>query len=140
VARKATARIQKPIGEINLTPLIDLTFLLLITFVITFPLIQSGIPVNLPRGKKAADLPTEHKRTITLDRQGALYVDDAPFTLDTFTAEMMELGRRDPDTTILLRADEAIAYGKVVDVLRILHEAKLARMALVTQPDRKSRP
>lgn len=137
MARKATARIQRPIGEINLTPLIDLTFLLLITFVITFPLIQSGIPVNLPRGK-AAVLPTEHKKTITLDRNSTLYLDDAPCSLEQFAADMKALGQSDPNTTILVRADEAIPYGEVVRILRILHDARLARMALVTQPDGKS--
>lgn len=139
MARRATARIHRPIGEINMTPLIDLTFLLLITFVITFPLIQTGIPVNLPRGR-ATDLPTQHKRTVTLDRQGALYVDDAPVTRDVFQREMTELGQREPDTIILIRADEAIAYGKLIEVLRILHEARLARIALVTQPEPRARP
>lgn len=139
MARRATARINRPIGEINMTPLIDLTFLLLITFVITFPLIQTGIPVNLPRGR-AADLPTEHKRTVTLDRQGRLFVDDAPITREVFQREMTELGRREPDTIILIRADEGIAYGKLVEVLRLLHEARLARIALVTQPEPKARP
>lgn len=134
MARKASSRIQSPIGEINLTPLIDLTFLLLITFVITFPLVQSGIPVNLPRGK-APELPTQHKKTVTLDAKGLVYVDEDVCSFDKFTAAMLALGRTDPNTVILVRADEAIPYGQVVRVLRVLHDAKLAKMALVTQPE-----
>jgi biopolymer transport protein TolR len=135
--RRTSSRLQRPIGEINMTPLIDLTFLLLITFVITFPLIQSGIPVNLPRGK-AADLPAERRRTITLDLKGNLYLDDRPCTAERLAAEMQELGRRDPDAVVLVRADEGLAYGRVVRILRVLHDAKLARMALVTRPDRQA--
>ncbi len=134
MARKASSRIQSPIGEINLTPLIDLTFLLLITFVITFPLVQSGIPVNLPRGK-APPLPTQHKTTVTVDAKGLIYIDENTCSFDKFTAEMLTLGRTDPNTVVLVRADEAIPYGQVVRLLRVLHDAKLARMALVTQPE-----
>ncbi len=139
MARKATARLQHPIGEINLTPLIDLTFLLLITFVITFPLVQTGIPVNLPRGKKAADLPTKDKHTISLDARGTIYVDDLACSMEKFTADMKALGSKAPNTVILVRADETIPYGRLVAVLQVLHEAKLARMALVTQPDTRKR-
>jgi len=139
VARRATARLQQPIGEINLTPLIDLTFLLLITFVITFPLVQSGIPVNLPRGQKANDLPTKDKHTVSLDAKGTIYLDDLACSFDKFSSEMKTLGRTSPNTVILVRADETIPYGSLVKVLQVLHEAKLARMALVTQPENRKR-
>jgi biopolymer transport protein TolR len=139
VARRATARLQQPIGEINLTPLIDLTFLLLITFVITFPLVQSGIPVNLPRGKKATDLPTKDRHTVSLDAKGTIYLDDLACSFDKFSSEMKTLGRTAPNTVILVRADETIPYGNLVKVLQVLHEAKLARMALVTQPENRKR-
>jgi biopolymer transport protein TolR len=138
MGRKATARSQPPIGEINLTPLIDLTFLLLITFVITFPLIQSGIPVNLPRGK-TADLPTKDKLTVTLDAKGTLFVEDIPCSIEKFTTQMKALGKTAPNTVVLVRADETIPYGRLVTVLQVLHEAKLARMALVTQPNNKKK-
>jgi len=129
----------KQISEINLTPLMDLTFILLITFIITFPLIEQGIPVNLPRGE-ADELDPEQSRTISLDLQGALFLDDLPITKEELTSEMQMLGRADPDITIMVRADEGIQYGKLVEVLKILHDAKIARMALVTQPEPKTRP
>lgn len=122
------------IKEINLTPLIDLTFLLLITFIITFPLIEQGIPVNLPRGK-AADLQDERARTITLDATGQIYLDQRPVSRDELSTEMKALGAADPDATVLVRADERIAYGRLAELLRILHEARIARLALVTQAE-----
>ena len=137
-ARRGSPRIQ-PISEINMTPLIDMSFLLLITFVITFPLVEVGIPVNLPKGART-ELTAARKRTITLDLRGNLFLDNAPVTHAQLNTAMAELGRRDPATTILVRADEGIAYGRVVAVMKILNEAKLTRLALVTRTDDGRRP
>lgn len=132
--RRTTIVGLQEIKEINLTPLIDLTFLLLITFIITFPLIEQGIPVNLPRGA-AADVPEQRTRTISLDIQGRLFLDRNEVTREALAREMDELGAADPDIIVRVRADENLAYGKLVDILRILHHAKIARMALVTQAE-----
>ncbi len=119
-----------------MTPLIDLTFILLITFIITFPLIQQGIPVNLPRGQ-ADELDERKTRTITLDLSGNLFLDKAPVTREDLANEMNAMGKADPEIVIFVRADEKIEYGKLVEVLKILHDAKIARMALVTTPEKK---
>ncbi|NCC53050.1 MAG: biopolymer transporter ExbD [Spartobacteria bacterium] len=128
----------KQISEINLTPLMDLTFILLITFIITFPLIEQGIPVNLPRGEADA-LEPDQSRTISLDIQGRLFLDDLPISDADLAAEMSMLGKADPDIVILVRADEEIKYKRLVEIMRILHDAKIARMALVTQPDERAK-
>ena len=135
MGRRTSMLSLEQIKEINMTPLIDLTFLLLITFIITFPLIQQGIPVNLPRGK-ADDLDESKSSSITVDVQGNIFLDQAPITKEELTSEMQALGRADPETVVMVRADEAIAYGKLVEVVRILHDAKIARMALVTNPEK----
>lgn len=124
------------IKEINMTPLIDLTFLLLITFIITFPLIEQGIHVNLPRGQ-ADELDTSQMRTITLDVEGRLYLDRQPVTREELAARMKELGELDPNAVVMVRADERLAYGRLVEVLNIVREAKIARMALVTAPEKR---
>ena len=134
MARRTSILALQEMREINMTPLIDLTFLLLITFIITFPLLEQGIFVNLPRGK-ADELDTRQMRTITLDIQGQLYLDRQPVTREALASEMTEMGRADPETIVLVRADEKIAYGRLVEILGILREAKIARMALVTSPD-----
>ena len=135
MARKILRRNVKHIGDIILTPLIDTTFLLLITFIITFPFLQQGIPVNLPTGT-AADLPTDANRSITLDLKGKIYLDDVECTEQRLVSAMTDLGRKAPQTTILVRADEALPYGKVIRVMKILHDARLSRMALVTRVDK----
>ncbi|OQA25027.1 MAG: Biopolymer transport protein ExbD [Verrucomicrobia bacterium ADurb.Bin345] len=135
MGRRTSILSLEQIKEINMTPLIDLTFLLLITFMITFPLLEQGIQVNLPRGK-TSDLDEPRSRTITVDAQNRIHLDRQSITREELAAEMNTLGRADPDVVIMVRADERIAYGQLVEILRILHDAKIARMALVTNPEK----
>lgn len=132
--RRAPLTSLKQINEINLTPLMDLTFILLITFIITFPLIEQGIMVNLPNAG-ADDLSADQATTITVDEQGAVYLDDLPISIDELRARMQELGEFNPEVSVYVRADEALAYGRVVEVLKILHASNVSRMALVTEKE-----
>ena len=134
MARQTPLTSLKQISEINLTPLMDLTFILLITFIITFPLMEQGIHVNLPHGE-ADDLSPEQSRTITVDAKGAIYLDNNEVLAEELERAMKALGEASPETQILVRADEAIKYGRIVKVLKILHDAKITKMALVTQAD-----
>jgi len=131
--RRTPLNQRRIISELNMTPLIDLTFLLLITFMITFPLIEQGIHIRLPKGK-AAPLELPDTVSIALDKQGGLFLDNLPTDESALAAELRNRVEIDPDLTILVRADEELAYGKVVAVLRIMHEANITRMALVTDP------
>lgn len=134
MARRTPLNRNRQISEINMTPLLDLTFLLLITFIITVPLIEQGIPVRLPKGKASA-LEQPNTCSITLDDQGTLFLDNVPIADEVLAAELQAKAQADPDVTVLVRADERLAYGKVVAVLRMLHDADISRMALVTAPE-----
>jgi biopolymer transport protein TolR len=132
--RRSSLRHNRLIAELNMTPLMDLTFLLLIAFIITFPLIEQGIHVRLPKGKTGEiDAATTH--SITLDAEGRLFFDDAATDAQGLALDVKAKATANPDVTILVRADESLAYGKVVEIMRILHEANVTRMALVTVPD-----
>ena len=122
------------ISDINMTPLMDLTFILLITFIITFPLIEQGIAINLPKGK-AADMEKTESRAISLNLKGQLYLDDVPVSKEELLSTMKDIGVSEPNTTIYVRADRDLSYGKVIEVMRVLHEANITRMALVTEAD-----
>ncbi len=124
----------KELSEISSAPLIDLTMLLLVTFILTYPLMDQGIHVALPRAK-ADELEPLQARTITLDIKGNLYLDDAPMSLAQLTTEMMLLGTSDPKATVYVRADKGLNYGRVVEVMRVLHDAEISRMALVTKAE-----
>ena len=135
MARRTALSRNRLISEINMTPLIDLTFLLLITFIITFPLIEQGIPVRLPKGK-ASELDQANTFTITLNDKAEIFFDEVPTGAEALAAELKAKAAENPDVTILVRADEEIAYGKVVAVLRLMHDANISRMALVTSPEK----
>lgn len=135
MARRTALSRKRQISELNMTPLIDLTFLLLITFIITFPLVQQGIPVKLPKGK-ASDLDQANTFSITINDQAELFFDDVPINAETLALELKAKAEADPDVTILVRADERLAYGKVVAILRLMHDANISRMALVTSPEK----
>ena len=134
MARRTSLVSLNQISDINMTPLMDLTFILLITFIITFPLIEQGIAINLPKGK-AADMQDAVSRSISLNLEKQLYLDDRPVSKEELLAAMTEIGLNEPDTTIYVRADRKLDYGQVVDIMRVLHEANITRMALVTEAD-----
>lgn len=124
----------KQMSEINLTPLMDLTFILLITFIITFPLIEQGVPVNLPKAS-AKQLSPDEACSITLDMKGGLYLDDVPVSHEQLGARVRELKASNSDTAFMVRADTRIPYGEVVEILKILHAADIQKMALVTESE-----
>ncbi|MDZ8118908.1 ExbD/TolR family protein [Pontiella agarivorans] len=134
MARRTSLVNLNQISDINMTPLMDLTFILLITFIITFPLIEQGITINLPKGK-AADMMETETRSISLNLQKQLFLDDVPVSEDELRAQMTQIGINDPNTTIYVRADRKLPYGDVVAIMKILHDASITKMALVTEAD-----
>jgi biopolymer transport protein ExbD len=134
MARRTTLTNLRQISEINLTPLMDLTFILLITFIITFPLIEQGIPVNLPKAD-AEEVDSERMRTVTIDAEGKLYLDGLSVAMDQFGEEMAALGLADPETVVLVRADQDIKYARLMEVIRALRKANITRMGLVTEAE-----
>lgn len=134
MSRQTTIVALQEIKDINLTPLIDLTFLLLITFIITFPLIEQGIPIDLPETAAENTVETS-SRTITLDREGTLYLDEMQVSRDELTRALKAVSATARDTVVRIRADESIPYGKLAEVLRLLREAELFRTALVMQAE-----
>jgi biopolymer transport protein ExbD len=132
MGRKAAMNTLSQISDINMTPLMDLTFLLLITFIITFPLVEQGIPVNLPKGK-AQELPQKKTAALSLNAKGQIFLDKALVPKGTLAKTLSDLKAKNQDLTVLVRADEKLDYGKVVEVLKVLYDCKITRMALVTQ-------
>jgi biopolymer transport protein TolR len=139
VARRTSIKPLREINEINMTPLIDLTFLLLITFIITMPLLEQGIPVNLPRGK-ARELDQTRSHSITLNIKGQVYLDQQEITREELATQMVSFAKADPEVIVMVRADEGIQYGRIIEIMRILQDAQITRMALVTSPENKPGP
>ena len=133
MARRSLSTL-KEISEINMTPLMDLTFILLITFIITFPLIEQGVPINLPKGD-AQSLDDGEYRTVSLDKEGVIFLDEEQTTLDVLKNDLKTFASSSPSATVYIRADEALEYGKVMKVMQGLHEAGVVKLALVTQAE-----
>jgi len=134
VKRKYSLTSTRRISEINLTPLTDLTFLLLTTFIITYPLLEQGIMVDLPDGS-AEELSESKTRTITINKDGAIYLDNSQLSIDELKSSMGVIGQSEPDAVVMVRGDEKIVYGRIVEVLKVLYDAKITKMALVTEPE-----
>ena len=134
MARRTSLVSLNQISDINMTPLMDLTFILLITFIITFPLIEQGFTIQLPKGE-AGELPEVVSRSISLNGMNQLYLDDVPVSRAELELALVDISSMAPDSTIFVRADEGLPYGKVMELIRMLHAAEISRMALVTEAD-----
>lgn len=125
-------------GNIDMTPILDMTFLLLIAFIITFPALQSGIQVNLPSAEgdplAAPEKPAE-PLAVTIDAAGALFVGDAPADEAALEAAARERVAADPKAAAHIRADESIDYGRLMQVVSALRRAGLTNLSLVTKND-----
>jgi len=122
------------INNIDMTSLIDLTYLLLITFIITMPALEQGISVRLPQGK-ADVLPDKKANILTLDAQGKVFLNNRQVSLEDLEKTLGNFAAEDADTAVLVRADERLDYGKVMAVVKILYKVRITKMALVTLAD-----
>mgnify|MGYP001161397347 CR=1 FL=1 len=134
MSRRSSLVSLNQISDINMTPLMDLTFILLITFIITFPLIEQGVSINLPKGN-ASTISETSSRTISINAEGSYYLDDDLLSQSELREFLLQLSLTQPDQVIFLRADQTLPYGKVMDLIRMLHDAKISRMALITEAD-----
>lgn len=134
MARHRLVNPPKSLSEINLTPLMDLTFILLITFIITFPLIEHGVPIRLPRGA-AEEMTDPLQIAVSVDREGRMYLDGQVLAPEAMASRLVLLGQVQPDTVVRVRADQGVPYGKVMELVHMLHQANLRRLALVTQAE-----
>ena len=131
--RGRSHRLEKPKATIDMTSLIDLTFLLLVTFIVTLPALEQGISILLPQAK-TDELPTKNNKanTVTIDRNSLIYLNDKPTTLEELKQTLLAMAQEDPDVPVLVRGDVTLPYGTVMDVVKVVYDCKIHRMALVT--------
>jgi len=122
-----------PMAEINVTPLVDVMLVLLIIFMVTAPLLVTGVPIRLPQSRANALDQDQRPTILSIDGQGALFIDDEPVQDDALPERLEQLRERlDPADQIYLRADAGLDYGRVMRIMGELSRAGLDRVALVT--------
>ena len=124
-----------PMAEINVTPMVDVMLVLLIIFMVTAPLLVSGVPVDLPDSKASALKADDKPIQISLDGTGAVFIDDASIPGDTLAAKLTAIrdARRD-DPRIYVRAARTLDYGRVMAVVGEVSAAGFRKVALVSAP------
>ena len=130
--RKHKGRTEGAKANIDMNSLIDLTFLLLVTFILTIPALEQGISIMLPRAKTDT-LPNKNNKanTITVSQTGT-FLNNAPVTLEALEQDLLAKVKEDPDVPVLVRGDERMTYGAVMDVVKLVYKCKVRKMALVT--------
>jgi biopolymer transport protein TolR len=125
---------RSPMAEINVTPLVDVMLVLLIIFMVTAPLLVAGVQVDLPDTKAAPIEQEQDPVSITIDQSGALYVDDSPLAAEALPDRLRQIAassQEEGGPRIFLRADRALDYGRVMQVMGELNRAGLRRVSLV---------
>lgn len=121
-------------AELNVTPLLDLAFVLLIIFIITTPLLESGVALDLPKMSTHPTPPVDPKsiRTVSVTRTGQIYLDNRAVDLANLEQELNAFRETTPDAAVVVRADAGLPYQHVIDVYNVIQNAHIERMSLDT--------
>lgn len=125
------SRHRSVLSEINVTPFVDVMLVLLIIFMVTAPLLQQGIDVNLPSAK-GKDLPPEERLSIVLKKGGQIYLNENPISKDDLIKKLAAVGKQNPN--VFLKADRDVSYGLVVEIMGEIKEAGIEKLGMVTEP------
>ena len=131
-AEPAAAR---PMSEINVTPLVDVMLVLVVIFILAAPLLASSIRLDLPRAASAQPGAAASPVAVTVDRTGRITVDDVPVTQEALAEHLRRIAAATPDAELQLRADAAVPYGRVVEIIGLTQAAGLSRIGFAAQPD-----
>jgi len=122
-----------PMSEINVTPLVDVMLVLLVIFIITAPLLTSAIQLDLPKTDAASQGEPPKFVTLVIDKTGQAYLNDQPATPEALATGLQAAARANPDTEVRLRADQAVPYARVFQVMNEAQKAGLNRIGFVAE-------
>ena len=124
----------QPMSDINMTPLVDVMLVLVVIFILTAPLMASSIRLDLPRSEGATPGAAQQSVTLVVDATGQAFLNDQPLSQPALAERLRRIGAERPDTEVQLRADAAVPYGRVVEVMGAAHLAGLQRIGFVAEP------
>jgi biopolymer transport protein ExbD/biopolymer transport protein TolR len=129
----SNGKTQTSLAEINITPLVDVVLVLLIIFMITAPVLQSGIEVAVPKTRTVREI-TEQRLVVTIDREQRVFLGDQPVNVHDLTGRLRQPGVDDAKKVIYLRADERVPFGAFASVMDAVKQAGITNISIVTQP------
>ena len=135
----SSGQTRSSLAEINITPLVDVVLVLLVIFMITAPVLQSGIEVAVPKTKTVKEI-TEQRTVLTIDRDQQVFLGDKAVNLHQLPQMLRQMGDDSPKKVIYLRADERVPFGAFASLMDAVKQAGITNISIVTQPlDTKGR-
>jgi biopolymer transport protein TolR len=129
----ANGRTQTSLSDINITPLVDVVLVLLIIFMVTAPVLQSGIDVNVPRTRTVKEI-TEERLVINIDKQQRVFLGNDPVNINEIAAKLKQKIRDPQHQAIFVRADEDVPFGAFATVMDAVKQSGITNVSIVTQP------
>jgi biopolymer transport protein TolR len=121
-------------SEINVTPMVDVMLVLLVIFMVTAPLIQKGVKVDLPEARAAPVEASEKKLVLSVDARSRVYLGDVEIPIDDLEEKLRTNAKAQADKEIYLHADKSIPYGVVVEVMAAAQRAGVTNLGMITDP------
>jgi len=129
----STGRTQSSLAEINVTPLVDVVLVLLIIFMITAPVLQSGIDVSVPKTRTVKEV-TEQRLVLTINKDQQVYLGDQMVNIHDIADKLHQQGVDPAHQSVYLRADEAVPFGVFATLMDAVKQAGITNVSIVTQP------
>jgi biopolymer transport protein TolR len=138
-SRRRNSNGDKPLSEINVTPLVDVILVLLIIFMVTAPMLQMGIDVNLPKVRSKSIDVSEEKLVLTINASRDIYINKAKTGLADLSGKLESIFASRIDREVFMRADKTVPYGFVVEVMAEVRKAGVDRLGMITESPEASR-
>lgn len=130
---KAISDDHEEVAEINVVPMLDLAWNLLVVFMIVVTASVQGITVNLPKASAAASNIKPTTKAITVTAEGTIFLDSFPVTLTELETRLSQFKASDPNLPVIVRGDEKVSYKSIIEVLDLLQKLEITQLGLVTQ-------
>ena len=123
----------RPLAEINVTPLVDVMLVLLVIFMVTAPLMTSGVSVDLPKTNAQPLNNDSQPLTVSINAQGQIYLQDQVVDLTDLVAKLQAIAQNNPDRRIFVRGDKDLAYGRIMQVMATITNGGFTKVALLAE-------
>jgi biopolymer transport protein ExbD/biopolymer transport protein TolR len=127
---------QTALSDINITPLVDVVLVLLLIFMISAPVLQSGIEVSIPH-TRSTDTLTQERMVVTIDKEQNVFLQDKPVNVADLTTQLRSANLKPSNRVIYVRADERVPFGAFASVMEAVKQAGITNISIVTQPYQK---